>query len=76
MTITKEQIGNVIKQLEGVLALFNPADAAILATILMAATELNGLIKQIKTADPAAWAAMVANYTAAEDAFNKSQPQV
>lgn len=74
MKLTAEQLAEFAKQLSALAAVFNPGAAASIQMLVLAATELNGMVKSIRENDPQLWEKSAANFKEARAAFDASQP--
>jgi len=72
MTLSQAQVDALGTTIEGIAAVFVPAEAAMVATVVALATKLNGIVSSIRANDPAMWAKVTAMNTQAEVDWNNS----
>lgn len=74
MKVTAEQLAAIARQLAEIAAVFNPGAAASVIAVVEVGTELNNLIKDIRTQENGqesqVWAEVRDDYQESLDAFN------
>lgn len=73
--ITAEQLQSIIAALSGIVTTFNPAVGATVGVLIGSATQLNNMLRQIRTENPEVWEQVRTNFGAALAEFEASEPR-
>lgn len=73
--MTKDQILAFAKEFGVFAASYIPGTGTSLNMLILAATQLNEMVNNVKNEDPELWAKSVANFKRAHEAFDASQPR-
>lgn len=75
MKLTAEQLKDLGESLVRAAAIFNPAAAGGLSTVLTVAVELNAALKEIRDGNPAVWTQISSGYRDQLAAFDAAVPR-